>query len=59
MAEQDLEKFIEKVETLVKMVESLESLPERREALTACNNHDEVVELARTWGYEIGRRWGD
>ncbi len=59
MAEQDLERFIEKVENLKKLVRSLDDLPERRRLLASCDTHDQVVQLAKNWGFEIGRRWGE
>ena len=59
MSETDLERFLEKVENLNKLVRSLEDIPERRELLASCDTHDQVVDLARSWGYEIGRRWAD
>ena len=59
MSKNDLENFLEKVSQLNKLVESLEEVPERKDLLSACNNHDEVVSLAKSWGYEIGRRWGE
>ncbi len=59
MAEQDLHRFLDKVQQLQKMVHSLEELPERRELLAACSDHNQVVQLARSWGFEIGRRWGE
>ena len=48
-----------KVENLNKLVNSLEDYPERRKELSSCYTHDEVVKLARKWGYDIGRQWGD
>ena len=59
MAEKDLQRFLHKVEQLNMMVDSLKSIPGRRELLVACKDHDQVVELAGSWGYEIGRRWGE
>ncbi len=59
MSEQELKRFIEKVEQLKKMLASLEKNPERRAQLASCNHHDQVVKLAKSWGYEIGRRWGE
>lgn len=59
MAEQDLHRFLNKVLQLQQMVESLKHQPERREQLAACDHHNQVVKLAQSWGYEIGRRWGD
>ena len=41
------------------MVSSLKAIPGRRELLLACKDHDEVVSLARSWGFEIGTRWGE
>ena len=59
MAEKDLDIFLLKVKQLNALVDSLEQFPERKKLLANCNNHDQVVELARIWGYEIGRRWGE
>ena len=59
MAEEDLRKFIQKVDQLNEMVNSLKKFPERRKQLAACSNHEQVVELAKSWGFLIGRRWGE
>ena len=59
MAKQDLEKFLYKVKMLQEMVDSLEKIPGRKNLLTACENHEQVVMLAKSWGFEIGRRWGE
>ena len=59
MADKDLDRFIQKVNDLKDLVDSLESTPTRKEKLTSCSNHNEVVQLARSWGYEIGSRWGE
>ncbi len=59
MAEEELKLFIQKVEQLCSMVNSLDEYPERRILLASCKKHQEVVDLAKSWGYEIGRRWGD
>jgi cupin 2 domain-containing protein len=59
MAEADLQRFLEKVRTLQAFVELSERRPELRAALAACTSHGEVVGLARAWGFEIGRRWGE
>lgn len=59
MAEQDLIRFLDKVAQLQQLVSGLERDPERRDRLAACSCHNEVVDLARVWGYEIGRRWGE
>ena len=59
MSMQELQRFLEKVEQLQQMVKSLDKVPGRREKLAACDNHDEVVALAKSWGFQIGRRWGE
>lgn len=59
MSEKDLDCFLKKVVHLRRMVDSLEKVPGRKEKLAACDTHDQVVELAKSWGYEIGRRWGE
>lgn len=59
MAEAQLQQFLEKVAQLNAFVALSEAHPELRAALSDCNHHHEVVALARAWGFEIGRRWGD
>jgi cupin 2 domain-containing protein len=59
MAEQDLLLFLDKVAQLQKLVNCLETDQERRQSLAGCSDHNQVVTLARSWGFEIGRRWGE
>ena len=59
MAEEDLQKFLYKVRQLQKMVDSLDEVDGRRDLLVKCENHYQVVALAKSWGYEIGNRWGE
>ncbi len=59
MAERDLMRFLDKVAQLKQLVDSLEADPHRREQLAGCSSHNQVVQLANSWGYEIGRRWGE
>ena len=59
MAEEDLKRFLHKVEQLNALVSSLEADDERRRLLAACSDHNAVVTLAAEWGYRIGRRWGE
>ena len=59
MAERDLMRFLDKVTQLKRLVDSLEAEPHRREQLAGCSTHNQVVQLANSWGYEIGRRWGE
>ena len=59
MSEDDLKQFKMKVKDLNDLLASLENLPERKTKLESCQNHDEVVELAKSWGFNIGSRWGE
>jgi cupin 2 domain-containing protein len=59
MAEAQLQQFLEKVRQLNAFVALTQAQPAVREALSACDNHHQVVALAALHGFEIGRRWGD
>lgn len=59
MAEADLQLFLEKVRQLNAFVALSEQEPQLRANLRDCSTHHQVVELARSRGFEIGRRWGD
>ncbi len=59
MSIDDLNKFIRKVENLNALIGSLEQFPRRKQELESCDTHDQVVELAKSWGFEIGKRWGE
>jgi len=59
MAQNDLDLFIQKVDQLNNLIQSLDEFPERRRLLSNCSSHNEVIELAQSWGYQIGRRWGE
>ena len=56
MAEEDLQRFLSKVQQLNALVSSIDADPERRRQLAACSDHNAVVQLALSWGYSIGRR---
>ena len=59
MAEEQLQQFLAKVQQLNAFVALCEASPALREALAGCGSHGEVVRLARSRGFEIGRRWGE
>ena len=59
MAEQDLLRFLDKVSQLQNLVASIDRDNDRRQQLARCSDHNQVVALARSWGFEIGRRWGE
>ncbi|MEB3332447.1 MAG: Nif11 domain/cupin domain-containing protein [Synechococcaceae cyanobacterium] len=59
MSDADLQGFRAKVEALQAFLALSEARPELGEALRDCAHHHQVVALARRWGFEIGRRWGE
>ncbi|MBW4530856.1 MAG: Nif11 domain/cupin domain-containing protein [Aphanothece saxicola GSE-SYN-MK-01-06B] len=59
MAEAQLQQFLEKVRQLNAFVALSEADPGLRAALRDCGDHHQVVALARSCGFEIGRRWGE
>ena len=59
MTKENLEKFIDKINQLNKILILIEKSSERREELSKCSNHDEVIKLTKSWGFEIGKRWGE
>ncbi|CAK6693369.1 Nif11 domain/cupin domain-containing protein [Synechococcus sp. CCY9201] len=59
MAEAQLQQFLEKVRALQAFVALSEADPALRQALRDCNHHHQVVSLAQSRGFEIGRRWGE
>ena len=59
MTEENLEKFINKINQLNKILLLIEKSSEKREELSKCSNHDEVIKLTKSWGFEIGKRWGE
>ncbi len=59
MAKEDYERFLYKIDQLNQFVELIKNSPEKYQLIISCKTHDDVVELAKQWGYEIGRRWGE
>ena len=59
MAERDLINFLKKIEQLNKISELIEKNPIKKNELSACKNHEEVINLTNKWGFEIGKRWGE
>ncbi len=59
MAEAQLQQFLEKVRQLTAFVALSETDPILRQTLQDCGDHHQVVALARSRGFEIGRRWGE
>ena len=59
MAKEDYERFLFKIDQLNQFVELIKNSPEKYQLIISCKTHDDVVELAKQWGYEIGKRWGE
>ena len=59
MTEENYTKFLYKVDQLNKLVELINENPDKYQLFINCKTHYEVVELAKKWGYEIGKRWGE
>ena len=59
MAKKDYEKFLHKIEQLNKLVELINDSPEKYELIISCSTHEDVVLLAKQWGFDIGKRWGE
>jgi cupin 2 domain-containing protein len=59
MAEEHLQQFLAKIEQLNAFVGLCQSQPELLQSLRDCNHHQQVVDLARSMGFDIARRWGD
>ena len=59
MTKKDYEKFLQKIDNLNKFVEIIDNSPEKYQLIISCKTHEDVVELAKLWGYEIGKRWGE
>ena len=59
MTKADYERFLYKIDQLNQFVELIKNSPEKYQLIISCKTHDDVVELAKQWGYEIGKRWGE
>ena len=59
MSDKDLNNFLKKIEQLNQIVEIIKNNPQKREILSNCKNHEDVIKLTSKWGFEIGKRWGE
>ena len=59
MSKSDLEKFLIKINQLNLIVALIEKDTSKKEALTSCSTHEEVIELTNSWGFQISTRWGE
>ena len=59
MSKKDYERFLFKIDQLNQLVELINNSHENYILFISCKTHDDVVKLAKQWGYEIGERWGE
>ncbi len=59
MSKKDYEKFLFKIDQLNQLIELINNSPEKYKLFVSCKTHGDVVQLAKHWGYEIGKRWGE
>jgi len=59
MAEKDLINFLKKIDHLNKISELIKKNPIKKKELSECKTHEEVISLTSSWGFEIGKRWGE
>ena len=59
MTEKNYKAFLYKIDQLNKLVELINNSPDKYKLFIKCKTHEEVVELANKWGYEISKRWGE
>ena len=59
MSKKDYESFLFKIDQLNQLVELINNSPDKYKLFISCQTHDDVVLLAKQWGYEIGKRWGE
>ena len=59
MSKKDYERFLFKIDQLNKLVDLVNKSPEKYKIMINCKTHDDVVQVAKQWGYEIGKRWGE
>ncbi len=59
MSLKDYQQFLYKIEQLNRLILLINDSPEKYQLIINCNTHEEVVALARQWGFEIGKRWGE
>ena len=59
MTKKDLDIFLRKIDQLNKLVNLINNSNEKKDALEKCKTHEEVIKLTKSWGFEIGKRWGE
>ena len=59
MTKKDYQGFLYKIDQLNKLVELINKSPDKYQLFIKCQTHQEVVELSKKWGFEIGKRWGE
>ena len=59
MSKIDYERFVYKIDQLNQLIKLIEKSPEKYKLFVNSKTHDDIVQLAKQWGFEIGNRWGE
>ena len=59
MTKKDLDKFLDKISQLNSIVSLINESPKKKEELSRCKTHEEVIKLTTSWGFGIESRWGE
>ena len=59
MSIKDYDLFLFKIDQLNKLIDFINLHPDKYALFVECKSHNEVVELANQWGFEIDKRWGE
>ena len=59
MTKKDLDKFLDKISQLNSIVSLINESPKKKEELSRCKTHEEVIKLTTSWGFRIESRWGE
>ncbi len=59
MAKKDLDKFMNKISQLNSIANLIKESKLKRDEISKCKNHEEVIKVTTSWGFDIGSRWGE
>ena len=59
MSKKDLEQFLDKIKQLNEIQKLVKESNVKMKLLSDCDTHDEVIELTKSWGFNIEKRWGE
>ena len=58
MSDRALNNFLKKIEQLNQIVNLIKNNPQKKNLLSNCKSHEEVIKLKSEWGFKIGKNWG-